>query len=895
MPHSFNRSTRGAGGSVPSAAELHARINRMVALYEARQAVLDAKCIAPASRFSAAVIGGGLAGLSAALSLARRGMQVTLFEARPGVGGRVASTERFSHGHIIEYGAELVGANHPTWQALARRYHLSLIGRGDQALMSKAGLQPRLRLGGAFVSEKELNLLDETLLNKVFVPLGERAKKIQHPDAPWKQPGLKDWDTLSVAAALKNWCGLTPGSKPWQLMELMLVNNNVAPLDTLNLLGLLCLIKAGQFKASAGDDHDPKLLGYWDVLEIFRCAEGCGTLAQRMKNEFVRDLKGQIHLQAAVTDIDLSARPRLLWRAVDEKGNAAIGAARDLAVDYVVLAVPPSVWSGIRVTPQKYDPATAVGLMRMGPAVKFFSELDRRFWIDAGHAPLGGAMEVGQVWEGTDNQMLLVEQRPVLNVFAGGRIPSQGDMEKGLNDILPGYDTHVNKSNRRLVNWPTEPFIKTGYSSPGLGQIFSVGKKLNEPLAGRLCFAGEHTSMGHFGYMEGALQSGERAAQQILALACKAEPTTPAPSRPSPTPARPGDLRVAELAAAVEHQVAAKVPVPAELLHAAEKIDAGLGTADKVLPLLVDTPTRNLLRLIVSQLQADFFPRGHGLIDAKGKVIRTSRRGRIDTQLERADGSRWPFEHRVLLWLSARPPGNATLAGQHATGATSSLVTIFTKDIGTVSSTSAAGVAVHEFVHMLLSMVQHMRQAYGDTATRRFLSSEPWQRLDARMFKPQQRALAAMLEPLRKLLPMQVSADELAESLVGEAMAYTLAQWLSSAVDAVTASRSRDPKITATASITPLLVRHYIVERSPQFAASLKSAAVTAAVARIEPAIDALLDALRDHWGPVVINSKTATRPGTGLHGPVQAVAGHEPGGWYAYLSGRASTGRPSR
>ena len=835
----------------------------MVALYEARQAVLDAKCTAPASRFSAAVIGGGLAGLSAAVSLARRGMQVTLFEARPVVGGRVASTDRFSQGHIIEYGAELVGANHPTWQALARRHRLSLIGRGDQALMSEAGLQPRLRLDGSFVSGKELDLLNKTLLNKMFIPLGILAKKIQYPDAPWKQPALKSLDKMSVAFALEKWCRLTPGSKPWQLIELMLVNNNVAPLDTLNVLGLLCLIKAGQFKVGASDDQDPKLLGYWDVLEIFRCAEGCGTLAQRMKNEFVRDLKGQIHLQAAVTDIDLSARPRLLWRNVDEKGHIATGAAKDLAVDFVVLAVPPSVWSGIRVTPQKYDPATAVGLMRMGPAVKLFSELDRRFWIDTGHAPLGGAMGVGQVWEGTDNQMLLVEQHPVLNVFAGGKIPSQADMEKGLDGILPGYDKHVNKSNRRLVNWPTEPFIKTGYSSPGLGQIFSVGQKLNEPLAGRLCFAGEHTSMGHFGYMEGALQSGERAAQQILALACKAEPTTPAPSRPSPPPAQPSDMRVAEVAAAVEHQVAAKAPLPPELRRAAERIDAGLGTAAKVLPLLADTPTRGLLHFIVSLLQTNFFPSGHGLVDARGKVIRTSHRGRIDTQLERADGSRWPFEHRVLLWLSARPPEKAAVAGQQGTGATSSLVTIFTKDIGTVSSTSAAVVAVHEFVHMLLSMVQHMRQAYGDTAMRRFLSSEPWQRLDTRMFKTQQRALAATLEPLRKLLPMQVPADELAESLVGEAMAYTLTQWLSSAVDAVTPSRRPGPRIAVTASITPVLVRHYILERSPQFAASLKSAAVTAAVARIEPAIGALLDALRDHWGPVIIKTRSGAKIGT--------------------------------
>jgi monoamine oxidase len=826
-----------------SPAERRARIAKLVASYEAKAAKPPGPCLAPASRFSAAVVGGGLGGLSAALTLAQQGMEVTLFEARPQVGGRVQSTSGFSTGRVIELGAELVGANHPMWHSLALRYGLSLIGRGDEELMAKAGLQPRVMLDGSIVPAGELDTLGKELRQKVLMPLGKLAKTIANPSQPWQQKVLQPLDGINVATVLEKWYGVKPKSRLWQLVEMLLVNNNVAPLNDLNLLGLLCLIKAGRFT-----DSDTDLMGYWDELEVFRCANGCGELARHMLEEFRGPRQGRVHLQAEVTEIDLSGRPRLVWRDVDVKGKPIIGAARALDVDYVVLAIPPSVWSGIRFTPEKHNPVKAVGLMRMGPAVKFFSDLDRRFWIDKRHAPLGGAAGVGQVWEGTDNQMLAPGQRVVLNVFAGGAVPAQNKMESGLETLYPGYGRHVGRKLR--VDWPTIPFIRTGYSSPGKNQIFTVGQALNQPFAGRLCFAGEHTSMGYFGYMEGALESGARAARQILELACKARPHVPAPS-PAPKPEPP---RLAELPDAASAEAPAASRDPLELQRAAAKIDAGLREAATLLPRLPDTPTRALLRFVLSLLQAQFFPRGHGLIDAQGKVLKTARRGRIETQVERADGSRWPFDHGMRVWLSARRPDDARVAGRHSAAGISSVVTLYTQDLGTLSNSSAAALVVHEFVHLLLAMVRQLRKSQGDDAARRFLAREPWQRLDARRFKAHQQALAAALGPLQRLLTMQAGADELADSLVGEAMAYTLGQWLASAMDAAAASRRGGPKLTWTSvSITDLLVRQYVLERSPQFAASLGTPALRDAVARIKPPLDVLVDAVRAHWAAVPV------------------------------------------
>jgi len=85
-----------------------------------------------------------------------------------------------------------------------------------------------------------------------------------------------------------------------------------------------------------------------------------------------------------------------------------------------------------------------------------------------------------------------------------------------LNDLYRGYKANLKNNNVHLANWPEEPFIETGYSSPGIGKIFDTGQKLINPLHDRLFFAGEHTQMDFFGYMEGALRSGLRAARDVM-------------------------------------------------------------------------------------------------------------------------------------------------------------------------------------------------------------------------------------------------------------------------------------------------------------------------------------------------------------------------------------------
>lgn len=512
------------------------------------------QCLKTAHDTTVAVVGGGLGGLMAALDLCRYGFKkVMLLEARKQVGGRVLSDTAFSKGRITEAGAELIGTFHHRWHRLAIHYGLAFINRMDGDLYGRAGLAVRETLDRP-LTMKEIEALDEAMKERVLAPISKEAMQIVEAARPWlQQAQLTAYDGLSVAAWL-NRRGITRqnSARLWMHTEMLLVNDNVATLEEMNLLGLMCLVKGGGF-FDPKDRTETVPMAYWRGLELYRCADGCQTLALKMADEIAGkyDSRGVVLRQAEVTHIDLAKRS-LAWRRVDSKGDPIDGAVPGLLrFDYVVLAIPPSVWGPVlKVTPQ--HPKDTGRSMHMGPAVKYISDVKKRFWVREGAAPYGGSPKLGQVWEGTDNQTRVGKQGVLLNVFAGRNILAKSQFGPELEKLYPAtYKRNLNKV--LFADWPAERFIKTGYTAPALGQVLTVGRKLNEPFLDRMVFAGDHTRMDLFGYMEGALASGEDAARTVLELACG---IWKAPAPLPPPPAR-GPVRVAEAEARPDDEGAA--------------------------------------------------------------------------------------------------------------------------------------------------------------------------------------------------------------------------------------------------------------------------------------------------------------------------------------------------
>ena len=509
--------------------------------------VLPQNCRDQLKGMKVAVVGAGLGGLMAALRLSQHGVKVTMYETHPQVGGRVRSNHQFANGRIIEEGAELIGSFHIAWLKLAQKYGIAVINRMGDLEYERERLNLKLRLDNTkHPTWAEVHQLNEDLKRVLKSIADHAAKLIQQETCPWKETNavvlnfLKLYDNTTVKDALINLHHVNPNNpkqqRLWKMLELKLVNDEVSPLDEMNYLGLLLKVKGGQSERFEIDDLYP--MGYWDELEIFRCANGNQSLADAMAAE-IRKNGGKLSLNTAVTQIDIHAQDvQLATRSVT--GGKLGSAGASASFQYVVLAIPPSVLSGltIRDNGSTLDLKTEIGEMGMGPAVKFFSSVKKRFWITEKipSAPSGGTLKLGQIWEGTDNQMQTGRQGIVLNVFAGPmlpdplhsrcgqksshRPPTMAEMQKELIGLYPSYfDNLLNPPLYK--DWPNEPFICTGYwcAKPN-GEIFKVGPKLNIAFHKRLYFAGEHTYVSFFGYMEVRLCSGIRAANLLMRESC---------------------------------------------------------------------------------------------------------------------------------------------------------------------------------------------------------------------------------------------------------------------------------------------------------------------------------------------------------------------------------------
>jgi monoamine oxidase len=449
-------------------------------------------CLPP---LSVAVIGGGFSGLSAAWYLHQCGAAVTVYEASNRLGGRVFSDRAFIPGKIVEAGAELIGENHPLWGRLASDFGLRLVELTGEDEYERRGLRMRLRMAGHTLTPAEMDALERDLLPH-FNRIGREARPID-PTAPWLAANARRLDRMTVKDKLDLMLG-TGTSHVRQWFEFVLGNDDCAPVSRQSYLAFLAQVSAGRM----GDD-EAGMRGYWDSTETHRCAEGNDALATRIA---ARLPEGAVRLGRPVTqiDVELDLIPPV---RIFSTGAPASGES----FDFAILTVPPSRWGQITFNPG--FPAAERSIQH-GPAIKYLTSYADKFWERAGLAPSALWDELGSVWESTDAQPPGTTGFG-LSVFSGGdHVLSGGAPEYAtkLATFFPGGTV----TRAELVDWTVHPTIRAGYAVPGRNQVTTAGRRLLEPHRRRLHFAGEQTSMGFFGYMEGALQTGARAARDIV-------------------------------------------------------------------------------------------------------------------------------------------------------------------------------------------------------------------------------------------------------------------------------------------------------------------------------------------------------------------------------------------
>ena len=433
---------------------------------------------------SVIVAGAGLAGLSAARALEGRGAAVTVVEARNRVGGRVWTLrDQFAAGQFAEAGADLIEDE---------QEHVFTIAR-------ELGLKPRRILRESFGfygpdarGRRKIHSGPGGLaaIGKLLAPAVHDFKLA---DERWDSAIGMRYGRISVA----QWLDMAKAPKSVKAGLRGLRGFFLADPEDLSMLPVL-----EQFAESG-----PPGRGH-----IFRIPGGNDQLATRI----VKRLKGAVLLSTIVRRVVRhDDRVTVTIQALGEPHT-------EISADFCVCALPASTARGVLFEPPLPEPQQdAISHLRYGCATRLLLQFDRRFWNKRGRPKAFGTdLPTGAVWDGNEQQ----RGRPGILSFLAG-----GNASKELQDILhaegaAGVVARIDWLGKpstllrsQTVAWDHDPWARGGYAyfDPGFDPLWRAW--LARP-AGRIVFAGEHTSVKSQGYMNGAIESGLRAAAEISAL-----------------------------------------------------------------------------------------------------------------------------------------------------------------------------------------------------------------------------------------------------------------------------------------------------------------------------------------------------------------------------------------
>ena len=440
------------------------------------------------------IIGAGMAGLSAAYELNKAGFQVTVLEARNRVGGRVYSLSEFSNGLVIEAGAEYIDENHKRMLAYVKEFGLS-VGKagswqgqtGDWAAFgNKKG-----RLNDASVWGFDLS----AQYDDMWGIIAKLSDLVSDPNDPASSPDAKEMDSKSAW----DWIDeqdVSPEAK--MLFRIHIRSEYTCEPEDFSFLDLARNSKMYY------SDRDSSA---WPIA--YRVVEGNDQIPQNIAKR-LPDLR----LNAAVESINVQADGvTVKYKQIDS--------FHTVHSDYAVLATPLTVArlidfnSSLPAEHQKM-----IQEVSYGAVTKVMIEYRKRFWNERGwNGRMNTDDAIGYTWEATNH---LEGEHGVITAYTGANpaveLSKLSDTERiktainSIEKVFPGSSELV--VNAATMAWVNEPYSRCSYMALAPNEVTAYWKTLSTPV-GRLYFAGEHATPIQ-GFMEGAVESGQRAAKEII-------------------------------------------------------------------------------------------------------------------------------------------------------------------------------------------------------------------------------------------------------------------------------------------------------------------------------------------------------------------------------------------
>lgn len=466
-----------------------------------------------------AVVGAGISGLTAALTLHDAGLNCTLYEANPDrVGGRIYSQRgHWAYGQSSEIGGELIDTSHKKILELCRRFDLPVedfLGGGprgaEEILWFNGAYYPRAQADEDFKDVYQLLRRDLSEAGEVF----------------WNQttPTGTALDNMSIYEWIES---RVPGGHTSPLGRWFDVAYNVEyGADTTDQSALALVLLMGY-------QTNPGHFNIWGL-----------------SNERYHITGGNDQLPHAIADFlpDGTLRPGCALTAVRANADGTqtltyteAGATRTATADHTILCVPLPVLKQLDLTKAGLDTRMTNLLRdaRMGHCTKLNMQFSSRPWRGTGAWPGVSAgdcftdADFQQTW---DTTKLQPGTGGILIQYGGGTLaeslspagPFSTETDPYVRDLSTRYLGQIDRvfpgtkaawtGKAQLSAWHKSPYALGAYSYWPVGYLHRYAGYEGTPQGprGALHIGGEHCSYDFQGFMEGGATEGERAAREVI-------------------------------------------------------------------------------------------------------------------------------------------------------------------------------------------------------------------------------------------------------------------------------------------------------------------------------------------------------------------------------------------
>ena len=426
---------------------------------------------------SVLVAGAGLAGLTTARELTKQGAAVTVIDARDRVGGRVLTERRpFLHRQHAEMGADLIDESQTE----------------IRTLIAALGLRTSWILRDGFTPMRQRGGRRRPGSTRAWQDFGKRLQR----EVRALRLGEQRWDG-GIAAAL--------------------ARESVAEwLDRIRAPGAIRDVATGLRGFFLADPADLSLLALVDQFadegapgseKMFRVIGG----NDRLPAALAKALGSRIHLRTILRRVT-QTRTRV---GVALESNGRLEHAR---FDYLVCALPATTVRHLAFEPGLPElQRQATARIKYGAATKTALQFNRPVWRVPGRPrAFGTPFSIGAVWDASEEQ-----RGSILTLLAGGgasaatrRLLAAGGPARLVREMSWLNVKETELAAWSSVSWEDEPWSRGGYAYFDPDYPPALRYWLARPF-GRVFFAGEHTSARWQGYMNGAVETGLRAAEEV--------------------------------------------------------------------------------------------------------------------------------------------------------------------------------------------------------------------------------------------------------------------------------------------------------------------------------------------------------------------------------------------